>query len=69
MNSYEKLKLAVYESGLDFEDACKVIDVLENCNDEELEEVVESVLILVEEAVMTDGDKDRLQKFKTRYKV
>ncbi len=69
MNSYEKLKLTVYESGLDFEDACEVIDVLENCDDEELEEVVESVLILVEEAVMTDGDKDRLQKFKTRYKV
>ena len=44
MNSYEKLKLAVYESGLDFEDACQMIDIMENCDDDELEEVIEAVI-------------------------
>lgn len=68
MNSYEKLKLTVYESGLDFEDACEVIDVLENCDDEELEDVVESVLDIVGK-VMTKADKDRLRNFKSRYKI
>ena len=50
MNSYEELKLAVYESGMDFDDACNIITVVENCDDDELEEVIESVLELVEES-------------------
>lgn len=68
MNSYEKFKLTVYESGLDFEDACEVIDLLENCDDEELEEVVESVLELVEEA-MTVDDIRIWTRFSKRYDV
>lgn len=50
MNIYDKLKLDVYESGLDFEDCKEIVDIMESCTDEEAEEVVEAVLNLVEES-------------------
>lgn len=62
MNSYEQLKLAIYESGLDFEDACDVIDILETCDDDEFEDVIESVLELVEESKYVSPKSPTLNK-------
>ena len=43
MTNYEELKLAVYESGLDQEDIEEIIHIMESCDDDELQEVCESV--------------------------
>ena len=48
MNEYDKLKLAVYESGLPFEEACDIINALESCSDEELPDAVEATLEILE---------------------
>lgn len=48
MNNYNELKLAVYESGLAKDDISEIIDVMESCDDDELQEVCEEVLELLE---------------------
>lgn len=48
MNNYNELKLAVYESGLREDDITDIIDVMESCDDDELQVVCEEVLELLE---------------------
>ena len=47
MNNYNELKLAVYESGLGEDDITEIIDVMESCDEEELQEVCEEVVDLL----------------------
>lgn len=51
--------MAVYESQLDFDDACEVLNIMETCDDDELEEVIESVLELVEESYFEKSKEER----------
>ena len=42
-DNYRKLKLAVYESGLASDDIDNLIDIMESCDDDEFQEMCESV--------------------------
>lgn len=48
MNEYDKLKLAVYESGLPFDDACEIINTPESCSDEDLPDAIDATLEILE---------------------
>ena len=43
MSAYKELKLMVYESALSKDEIDEVIDLMESCDDEDLQEVCESV--------------------------
>ena len=63
MTNYEELKLAVYESGLDQEDIEEIIDIMESCDDDELQDVCESVEdLLVEVYEASKEEADRLER-------
>ena len=60
MTNYEELKLAVYESGLDQEDIEEIVNIMESCDEDELQEVCESVEELLQdvyEASKEEADK------------
>ena len=74
MNSYEQLKLAIYESDLDFEESCNVVGVLENCSEEDFDFVVDSIKQFLESGVednlfleMKTREEYRTKKFEKRY--
>ena len=50
MNAFDELKLFVYESSLSSEMIEEMIDLMESCDEEDLQEVCESVEALVTEA-------------------
>ena len=50
MSAYKELKLMVYESALSKDEIDEVIDLMESCDDEDLQEVCESVEAFVTEA-------------------
>ena len=50
MNAFEELKFKVYESDLDWDEKSELIDAMESCDDDNLEEVCESVECLLEES-------------------
>lgn len=63
MNSFDKLKMAVYESGMDFDDCADVVTILESCPDEELEDAVEAVVEMLEETLaIEDKQSDNKKK-------
>lgn len=53
MNYYDELKLAVYESGIDFTDACEIIDIMETCKEDELDDV----LFAVSDTVFNESER------------
>lgn len=50
MNAFDELKLFVYESSLSSEMIEEMIDLMESCDEEDVQEVCESVEALVTEA-------------------
>ena len=50
MNAFDELKLKVYESGLDWDEKETIIDLMESCDEDEVQEVCESVEAFVTEA-------------------
>ena len=60
MNAYEKLKLDVYESGLDSDICNGILEIMETCSDDDAEEVFSAVVEIVNEA-KTDSTKPKKQ--------
>ena len=48
MNDYNKLKLAVYESSLDWDEKNEVINIMESCDENEFQDICESVELFLE---------------------
>ena len=48
MNAFEQLKLDVYESTLDDEDKMRYLNLMESCEEEDLQDVCESVEMILE---------------------
>ena len=48
MNDYNELKLAVYESSLDWDEKNEVIDIMESCDEDEFQDICESVELFLE---------------------
>lgn len=48
MNDYNELKLAVYESALDWDEKNEVINIMESCDENEFQDICESVEVFLE---------------------
>ena len=48
MNDYNELKLAVYESALDWDEKNEVIDIMESCDEDDFRDICESVELFLE---------------------
>ena len=64
MTNYEKLKLAVYESDLDQEDIEEILNIMESCDDSELQDVCESVEDLLISVMEKEEEHDSHMKYK-----
>lgn len=54
MDTYDQLKLDLYESGLAFDESCNIIEFMESCSDEKIAPVIESVLYFLESGIEDD---------------
>ena len=62
--SFDELKLALYESGTDFKDACELIDLLESCETvEEFVEVSEVICDCLEGAEDDEESNEDFEEF------
>lgn len=65
MNAFEQLKLDVYESTLDDEDKMRYLNLMESCEDEDLQDVCESVEMILEgEEYVTEASLSPMKSMK-----
>ena len=57
MNAFDELKLKVYESGLNWDEKENIVNLMESCEEEDLQEVCESVEEFITEGTTTDMNK------------